>query len=428
MKRYSVKIDNFRHSGGIESFNEKCFSEKQNKAAVLIVIFSVIYNAILAALAARDVYVGYATVASVEIALIFLCFSLCLSTGLSFTDVKPISLVWFVALLALLLSIKFETFFVASIRNFLIIAAFCMLGQRMDERHVRLAFFATSLVALAVLIWEISFLESYARFFSPAHYYELTRGTPSSEYDSSGLSVGTVTFEGRFSFGIFSGRRTSSIFLEQVGINAYAIVCMAFLNALWSRLSFKERALQIITIALIVTSNNARMASLMCLFMPMGYFIFPLLSRFWIIPIPFLIISGIFLLSPMLLEAEYDDLLGRLAVTYRLLNVVQVSDLLFGNPLLVSRAYDTGYGYVIASVGFFGGMAFLSYLISYPRFNNFEQRRGSWSVAIYILLWLTVGGTGVFSIKTASLMWMLVGMISYRMRSLESSQCASSPT
>lgn len=414
-------ITDLKSGGAVpqEKSELKPFSSRGSIIALSIAFIAVIYNAVLAALSARGLPIGYSTVAQIEVLLILSSLFLCIFNGLTKADIKPLALVWFIVVLAILLSIKFETFFIASTRNFLIIAAFCMLGQRMDSQTVRRLFFITSVVTLLVLVWEISSLESYAKFFSPAHYYEVTRGTPKSEFDNSGLSVGTVTFEGRFSFGIFSGRRTSSIFLEQVGINAYAIVCMVFLNGFWGEISKKEKFLQIFTIALIITSNNARMASLMCLVMPIGYFVFPLISRFFILLIPLLIITLIFAISPMLVNAELDDLMGRLAVTYRLLNVVNYPDLIFGNPNLVSRSFDTGYGYLIASVGLFGSIAFVSFLVSYPKFESLEQRRGSWSTAIYILLWLTVGGTGVFSIKTASLMWVMVGSLSYRLDSFD---------
>ncbi len=401
-----------------ETSEPKALSHLGNQLALWLVIAAVLYNAVLAVLAARGVPMGYSTVAGVETLILLTCLVLCLSVGISIRDITPIGLVWFVTVLAVIVSIKFEMLYVSSIRNFAIISFFCMLGQRMDEEFVKKAFMIVSLITLVVLVWEISLLESYAAFFSPAHYLNVTRGMPLSEYDNSGLSVGTIAFEGRFNLGIFSGRRTSSIFLEQVGINSYAIVCMVFLNGFWNKISKKEKLLQIFTIILIVVSNNARMAAFMCIIMPIGYFVYPKLNRSIIFFIPISIISLIFFISPVLQNSVGDDITGRLGVTYRVLNILNVSDLFLGNPYLMGKTFDSGYGFVLTSVGLFGGIAYLLFLVIYPRFDSLEQRRGAWSAAIYILVWLTVAGTGSFSIKTAALMWILIGCLSYRPASL----------
>lgn len=392
--------------------NAKPFGVNGNYVALIIIIVAVLYNALLAILVARGVTLGYSSVAAVEVVITVGCLAMSLSTGLSSRDIAPLALLWFIGSLALIASIAFDQVYIGSIRNFALIAVFGMLGQRMDIRFIRKAFFIASAMTLVVLIWEIISVESYASFFSPARYYELTRGTARSEFDDSGLSVGTIVFEGRFSLGIFSGRRTSSIFLEQVSINSYAIVCMVFLNGMWGNLNRKERALQIITIALIIASNNARMGALMCIAMPVGYIVFPWLNRNLILAIPFVIVGTIFLLSGYLENAVGDDITGRLGVTYRLLNNTNLADLFAGNPLRVEKTFDSGYAFIIASIGLFGGIAYLLFLVYYPRHDTQEQRRGSWSLAVYILAWLTVGGTATFSIKTAALLWSFIGCLS----------------
>jgi len=392
--------------------NPKLLSTRGNYAALALILIGVLYNAVLAILVARGMQLGYSSVAAVEVLITVSCLALSVSTGISSRDIMPITLLWFIFALALVSSISFDKVYIGSIRNFALIAVFAMLGQRMDIRFIRKAFFIASAMTFVVLVWEIASVESYAAFFSPARYYELTRGTAVSEFDDSGLSVGTIVFEGRFSLGIFSGRRTSSIFLEQVSINSYAIVCMAFLSGMWGSLNMKERLLQISTILLIIASNNARMGALMCLVMPIGYFVFPWLNRNLILAIPFIILGFIFSLSSYLQNAVGDDITGRLGVTYRLLSRFNLADLFAGNPLFVEKTFDSGYAFIIASIGLFGGFAYLLFLVYYPRHENKDQTRASWSLAVYILAWLTVGGTATFSIKTAALLWSFIGCLS----------------
>jgi hypothetical protein len=390
----------------------KLLGIKGNYLAVALIVVAVLYNAVLAILGARGIPLSYSSVAAVEIVIMFACLALSLSTGFSNHDIMPLAILWFIATIALIASIYFDRIYVVSIRNFALITVFGMLGHRMNINFIRKAFLITSTMTLVVLIWEISSVESYASFFSPAHYYEMTRGVGLNEFDDSGLSIGTIAFEGRFSLGIFSGRRTSSIFLEQVSINSYAIVCMVFLNGMWGKLSLKEKSLQLVTIFLIIASNNARMGALMCIVMPIGYLVFPWLNRNLILAIPFVIIGLIFLLSGYIQNAMGDDLTGRLGVTYRLLNRFDLADLFVGNPLIVGRTFDSGYSFIIASIGLFGGLAYLLFLAYYPRHETEDQRRASWSLAVYILTWLTVGGTATFSIKTAALLWSFISCLS----------------
>jgi putative polymerase len=387
------------------------FGDAQSRVGLALLLFAALYNTLLAIVVAHGVNIGFTVVAAVETVITLATVVLSLSIGVTRRDIGPIALVWFIAVLGIVSSIAYEKVYIGSIRNFAIIAAFSLLGQRMRLRDIRLAFFAVSMTALLVLFWEIVSVESYAAFFSPAHYYEVTRGTATDEFNTSGLSNGTVVFNGRFSLGIFSGARTSSIFLEQVSINAYAIVCMVFLNGLWSKISWIERLVPLLLIFLIVATNNARMAALMCLVMPVGYFVFPLLHRTIIPLMPFSIILGLFIVSPYIANVYSDDLTGRLGVTYRLLSDFEASEIFAGNPLKVDRMFDSGYAFILASVGIFGGLAYLAYLTGYTKFNTVDQKRGSWSAAVYVILWLTIGGTATFSIKTAALLWALLGYL-----------------
>jgi hypothetical protein len=412
MLRHSTPVAAASAAGDLNHGLLPAFGPRANMLAVALLALAVFYNAVLAVAVSNGINVGYSGVAAVEIAITLVCVILVFSTGFSSRDVVPLTLLWFIAVLAIIASISYNSLYIGSVRNFAIIAVFSMLGQRMEFRYVRIAFALVSAATLLVLIWEIANVESYAAFFSPARYYEATRGVATSEFDDSGLSVGTIAFEGRFSLGIFSGRRTSSIFLEQVSINSYAIICMIFLNGAWSRLAWKERVLQIVTIFLIVASNNARMGALMCIVMPVGYFLFPFISRYLIAAVPFLIISSIFAMSSRLENAVGDDVTGRLGVTYRLLTRFELPEYFVGNPLSVGHMFDSGYAFVLSSIGFFGGLAYLAFITLYPKFDTPEQKRGAWSSAVYILAWLTVGGTATFSIKTAALLWAFIGCLS----------------
>lgn len=375
-------------------------------------ITAVAYNALFAMLAARGVPMNVTIVIICEILIILAALGASAMGGWRRSDALPLGYIYFSAVLALVMSLAQTKFAVDGLRNVLIVAGFTLLGARASERTVRIVFAICAALTLLVLIWEIAALESYAATFRPADYLAKTRGYEVKEfYDDIGLSVGTINYSSRFSFGIFTGPRTSSIFLEQVGINCFAITVLVYLATMWSRLFRWERALSIASVVLIILSNNARMASLVLPVLFAGYFVFPRLPRYLNIVIPVLLLLGMLLVFQFEQVRIGDDLIGRLGVSYKFLSRLTPQDLLVGSPRLLTKAFDTGYGYVIASTTIFGAIAYWAYLTFVVPQDGVVKRRAAWSMNTYIYLWLMVGGTASFSMKTASLLWFLIGFI-----------------
>lgn len=378
----------------------------------LVTVLATIYNALLAFLAAQGGPATMGIVIAFELLVLLSALGLVASVSLHRQDVLPLVFLYFTVLVALLSSLVAETPFMDSVRNILIIAAFTMLGTRSAERTIRLAFNICTALTLAVLLLEIISVETYASLFRPGDYLAKTRGYAVKEfYEDTGLSMGTIVYEGRFSFGLFDGPRTSSIFLEQVGINCFAIVTMVYLTTMWDRVSRWEKLLGVGTVALIILSNNARMASLLVPIYVVGYFVFPRLPRHAIALIPVALFLGAWILFQFKVPEHGDDLIGRLAVSYLFISDLNAHDLLFGNHELAQESFDTGYGYVLASATIFGALAYWAFLTLVVPQKNAMQRRCAWGMAIYIYLWLLVGGTGSFSIKTAALLWLLIGFV-----------------
>lgn len=387
-------------------------------------VLAVTYNALLAFFSAHGGPATLGMVVAIEIGLLLAALAMVALSGIRNSDTLPLAFLYFTVLVALLTSMIAGVMFVDSVRNVLIIAAFTMLGARATQRTVRLVFAALSVITLLVLMLEISALETYAALFKPAEYLAKTRGYALKEfYEEVGLSIGTIAYEGRFSFGLWDGPRTSSIFLEQVGINCFAIVLMIYLATMWDCVTRWERTLAIVTVVLIMVTNNARMASLLVPVMAAGYFLFPRLPRYGHFWIPAILLTATWAIFQFEVPKKGDDLMGRLAITYNFLAEFSVSDLLGGNVPLTRRAFDTGYGFVIASATIFGAFAYWAYLTMVVPFTTATQRRCAWAMSIYIYLWLLVGGTASFSMKTASLLWFLVGFI----RVLETAEVGAAP-
>ncbi len=378
----------------------------------VIPAFAISYNGLFAAAAAAGAPMNNGIVTATEILIIAVAIGLSLyRDGVRREDTPSFLFLGTIVGVALLGSILFERPMIEGVRNVLIIVAFTMLGTRFDEPMLRRAFVLSCAVAVGVLLIEINNVETYAAIFRPADYLSKTRGYAINEFDDIGLAAGTVQYEGRFSFGMYSGPRTSSIFLEQVGINCFSIVSMVYLCTMWPRLPIPQRILTLATVILIVVTNNARMSAILAPMFLVGYFVFPRLPRYWAALIPVLSLAATFTIFAFARARYGDDLIGRIATTYRVLNSMSAGDLILGAPALIARTGDTGYGFVIASMGLIGAMAYWAYLTIIVPQNSPTARRAAWAASVYIYVWLLVGGTGTFSMKSAPLLWLLLGYL-----------------
>lgn len=385
----------------------------RQRLILAVTVFAVAYNALFALFAAQGGPATFGITVGIEVTVLVLALGIAVSAGMRSSDSTPLAYLYFTILMALIMSMASESAFVDSIRNVLIIVAFTMLGARSTEKTLRLVFTTCTVLTLAVLILEISALETYAAWFKPAEYLSKTRGYAIKEfYEEVGLSIGTIAYEGRFSFGLFEGPRTSSIFLEQVGINCFAIVLMVYLSTMWHAIGRWEKYLVLATIIVILVTNNARMASILAMAFLIGHRVFPKLPRYANIAIPAVMLLIVWAIFQFTTAPKSDDLLGRMGVTYRFFSArVSETDLLLGSKLLTRRTFDTGYGYIIASATIFGAFAYWAYLSVIVPQKSVMQRRCAWALATYIYCWLLVGGTASFSMKTASLLWFLIGFV-----------------
>jgi hypothetical protein len=94
-ERYSYSSPSARK---LPTARQRLLSIRGNYVALVLIVVSVLYNAVLAMLVARGINLGYSTVAAVEILIIVSCLALSVSTGLSTRDIMPIALLWFICI------------------------------------------------------------------------------------------------------------------------------------------------------------------------------------------------------------------------------------------------------------------------------------------------------------------------------------------
>jgi putative polymerase len=384
-----------------------------NSPQTLIVVIGVLtmaYNGILAALLAGGLPINSSAPAIVETMFLLAACALSLKNGFERSSVFPLFLSYFIAMTAIVLSIQGESIYIVSIRNFLIVSLFTVLGGKCNFSTLKRIVIYCSFVTLIVLLLEIVSLDTYVSLFQPAKYLSATRGMAESEY-AGGLSAGTILFEGRFSLGLYSGPRTSSIFLEQVSINCFGIVLALYLLTFLPDLSRREISLHAVTVFAILATNNARMALIASLIFAAGYRVFPIIPKYFntvLIPV---IIGGMFIVFSFVPPTGGDDIIGRMATSYKLLTSMNTTDLLLGNFRETSRSLDSGYAFLIFSSTIFGLILYWLYISFVVPQADARSKRCAWGLTIYIGIWLLVGGTGTFSMKTAPLLWLIVGFV-----------------
>lgn len=377
------------------------------------------YNAILAVINARGVTTPRGVAVAAEACILLSCLLACFLAGGRKRDIAPLLLVFFSLVQMLITSLVNERIFPDFFRNMAIISAFTALGYRCRSRDIRLIFRVISIVVLLFLLVEIADLSVYVSIFQPASYLQASRGIKEFSLNETGLFANALGFQDRFSFGIFSGPRTSSIFLEQVSLPGFASVVLIFLLGNWREIGKFEKILHVSLVILIVLSNNSRTSSALLVVNAVGYFIYPYFSgRLTAMLMPAVLILSFLIVGPVLVATGSDDIIGRLSVTVAHLTNFDASEFLFGSLGKVAHSFDSGYGYIIASSSICGLFLFWAYATFFPKDETVEQRRVHWGLAVYIYLWLLIGGTAIFTMKTAALLWLVVGnMIVFEKRS-----------
>ncbi|MCW3796550.1 hypothetical protein OMW55_01840 [Sphingomonas sp. BN140010] len=384
------------------------------RMAIALVLAGVLYNAVLSFLNGHAMSVSYALVVVTEIAVLGVAALTLLRTGLRPTDNPALALLGFFLVDACLVSLASGALFVDMARNASIIAIFSMIGMRTEERTVRRIVAILAGLIFAFLLLESVSVQSYADLLAPGLYFEQTRGISRFELDEIGLFANAVGFADRFSILNIVGHRTSSLFLEQVSLANYATVLTTFLVCMWQGTSKKARVAYIFLIVFILVTNNSRTALAISLAAPLVYWAAPKLPRFINLALMPTVLVAAFIVAATSPPTKEDNLVGRLSLTVKTLKELDVTALLGGSATEAAKFADSGYTYLIYASSIIGLLVLWLFFSLVLAGERADQKRGSMMISLYLFLNLTVSGTSVFSIKTAALLWLLVGFLRLR--------------
>lgn len=393
-------------------FNSYLLQDKTQFGILLIVVSAVSYNAMLAFINANLVSINFLMAAGFEFLILISALALLIRVGITNLDSLEVFLVLIGVISAIIISIANQSIFIDSVRNILIIALFVMLGRRVNSKTLHTAFWVASVIVGVFLLIEIANLSLYVKTLNPASYYASTRGVAIGEFNETGLFNNAAGFEGRFGYGLFTGPRTSSIFLEQVSISNFAIILAIYVSVFWDKIETKKRIFYTLLIVTILITARSRSALAITLFALATYYLLPLIPRklnLLIFPTFLVIIFTVYFSN--LPYSFSDTFSGRISHTGHILINFNLEDFFITEIQNIYKYADSGIPYTIASYTLFGTIFLWLYLVIVIFKDGPRHRRFLTLANIYLFSLLMVGAA-VFTIKTAALLWLLAGFLS----------------
>lgn len=379
---------------------------------LFIGVLALTFNAILAFVNAHFLAVSMTWVIAVEAMLYLLCLSYIFFLGISEDERLPLVLLIVAFTSCLLTSISSGYLFLDFLRNMLIVFVFFMLGRRASFKQVEYVFWCAFAIVLFILLLEIFNIDYYVHLFEPATYYSATRGNELKEFNDLGVFGNAIGFEERFSYGIFSGPRTSSIFLEQVSLANFSAVVMIYYAVFKDRLSVYLKWFIFSFVTLVLITNESRTALIFVVFSLTFVWFMARANYVWLVFLaPTIIVFGVAYVG--FFPPQFgDNIAGRVYLGFSNFAELQLVEYILGAAGRIKEYYDSGYAYIFASGTALGAFAFWYFLL----FSVKVYDRGSnvfvWLVNIFFSLNLIIGGTAVYSVKVAFLLWLIAGYIS----------------
>jgi hypothetical protein len=387
-------------------------TDRPAKVMFVLVILAVTYNAILALINSLFFELSRGLVIFTEISILGASLAVVFTQSkLLEKDKHVVFLFLSVLFSSLVIFLSTQIIFIDAIRNILIICVFFLTGSRLCEARLHNLFLCIALVIAFFLIIEIVMLDVYVKIFEPAVYYQNTRGLEIKEHNTIGIFGNAEGFAGRFSYGIFNGPRTSSIFLEQVGLANFCTVLGVYFMVFQAKLSNRVKIFYISLIVLICLSNETRVGSALAIVLfviGLCRAYIPVYSNL-LVPLAVLLIG--FFITGFWGEATGDNFLGRINLGFGHFRDLDILDYLGLGVLKINQLWDSGFAYVFASFTVFGGSVFIYFTLFIFKQISIESRLCALGLSIYVFANLMVAGNAIFTIKTATLLWLLVGFI-----------------
>lgn len=383
----------------------------------MLLALAISYNAFLAIINAHVFHLNSASVMLTELVVLILAGLLIVTSSQKIPRVTwHIVFAYTIVVLSLWGAMFNYSLYLKGIRDMLLMPIFFILGSYVEEEDLKKTVRWVTLVVMVIMIVEGWFTHIYVSVFEPAKYFAQTRGIEEFALDSSGLFRNSLGFQGRFNIGVFNTHRLSSIFLEQVSLANFSMALGLYVISLWERLKKFDRLLILGTIILIILTNNTRTGLIINICFLGGYFIFPRIPRLLqVLTIPLALLTTLLLFYDKHQLAAADNFQGRIAGTVHYLLNMNLRDILVGNYSYIAHSADSGYAYIVYALSLFGLIAYWAYVSTVVPYIDNSTKRFNNGLTLFITANLMIGA-GIFTIKTAALIWLIGGFISKESR------------
>ena len=281
------------------------------------------------------------------------------------------------------------------------------LGSREDGD--RLVWISISIV-LVIGLFEFVFLKQYVKIFDILGYY-VSRGTvqaATAELSEDRLFASGMRYEGRTLLPFLGEHRVSSVFLEPVSVGNFGAICFAWITLRnWGRpLRMLVRLLPVVTIFVLADARFGLAVSLLSILV---YAVAAHTSRAIVVAAPFAIIVTLAWIGYSFPDVAWDNTLrGRILLSGQMLSALSFDDVFafVRNDRFTS---DSGYAYTMVKIGLAGFVGMWILFVIAPA-RDLASWRYRIFTAVYMTLLLMISNS-IYSIKTAALLWYLVGAL-----------------
>ena len=265
-------------------------------------------------------------------------------------------------------------------------------------------------IALAVGLFEFAFLKQYVKLFDILSYY-VSRGSvqaAAAELSEDRLFASGMRYEGRTLLPFLGEHRVSSVFLEPVSVGNFGAICFAWIALRnWGHpLRMLLRLLPVITIFVFADARFGLAVSLLSLVV---YFIAGYTRRSLVVLAPFALVVMLAWIGFAWPDVAWDNTLrGRILLSGQMLSKLDFQDV-FAFVRNDSFTSDSGYTYTMVKIGLVGFVAMWTLFVMTPA-RDLDSWRYRIFAAVYMTLLLIISNS-IYSIKTAALLWYLVGAL-----------------
>ncbi|CAA2139247.1 hypothetical protein [Hyphomicrobium sp. ghe19] len=389
--------------------------EAVDRLIASIMIATLAFNAVLAAINAHVTAVTNGEVIAAEL-LIFFCSTLLLVLTLTPHDRPWLALMCLFIGIGLVVSLFRDELVAKNIRDVLSIPVFVMLGLRYSRNPVSL-FSKLQFIVVFFALLEVANPDLFSDIFDVRSYYINSRNFAANDFWNSDSSLFvSATRPGERFFSFVDIHRVSSIFLEPVSLGNYVCTIVILLLCFWPTLSLIMRAWLIVSTVFLLVACDGRFATitsvLILICVPLASKLPSRASVFYLPVIVTLGAIGVYAFQP---DPLSDDFGGRVAKTMALAGNLDFYDVLgMAQWSQIGDNLDSGLTYLIVTQTALGGcfVWLFTTLVASDHAPDLELRlrirRATHAVALFIGLNLLVSYS-LFSIKSAAFLWFLYG-------------------